>query len=87
MAKISKLVLEVGFLMTLDELSHPNIPGAQVRLNLLEIGAKWQQAEILKTLIELGVIRESMFGDDWWVIYTENGPIDIKLKTLFGENK
>jgi hypothetical protein len=34
-------------------------------------------------LIEMGVLRESMFGSgDWYVIYTENGPQDVQLSSL-----
>lgn len=36
-------------------------------------------------LIELGVMRKSMFNNldnEWYVIYTENGPVDVSLSTL-----
>jgi hypothetical protein len=37
----------------------------------------------IEKLIELKVLRQSMFGDgDWYVIYTENGPVDVSLSTL-----
>ncbi len=37
----------------------------------------------IEKLIELGVLRESMFGSgDWYVIYTENGPKDVSLSAL-----
>jgi len=37
----------------------------------------------IEKLIELGVLRQSLFGSgDWYVIYTGNGPIDISLSTL-----
>ena len=37
----------------------------------------------IEKLIELKVLRQSMFGDgDWYVIYTENGPEDVSLSTL-----
>jgi hypothetical protein len=37
----------------------------------------------ISKLIELGVLRESIFGSgDWYVIYTENGAVDISLATL-----
>lgn len=39
----------------------------------------------IEKLIELGVLRKSMFSNldnEWYVIYTENGPVDISLTTL-----
>jgi hypothetical protein len=39
-------------------------------------------------LIELGVMRKSMFNngnEDWYVIYTENGPVDVSLSDLTAE--
>jgi hypothetical protein len=37
-------------------------------------------------LIEMGVLRQSMFGSgDWYVIYTENGAVDISLESLTAE--
>ena len=36
-------------------------------------------------LIELGVLRKAIFSNpdsDWYVIYTENGAVDISLSTL-----
>jgi hypothetical protein len=37
----------------------------------------------VEKLIEMGVLRKSMFGSgDWYVIYTENGPVDVSLSTL-----
>jgi hypothetical protein len=40
----------------------------------------------VEKLIEMKVLRESMFGDgDWYVIYTEAGPIDVSLASLTAE--
>ena len=39
----------------------------------------------IEKLIELGVLRKSMFSNldnEWYVIYTENGPVDVSLTTL-----
>ena len=39
----------------------------------------------IEKLIELGVLRKSMFSNldnEWYVIYTENGPMDVSLSTL-----
>jgi hypothetical protein len=40
----------------------------------------------VEKLIELKVLRPSMFGNgDWYVIYTENGPVDVSLAELTAE--
>ena len=40
----------------------------------------------VEKLIELGVMRKSMFNDpDWYVIYTEDGPKDVSLAELTAE--
>jgi len=39
----------------------------------------------IEKLIELGTLRKSMFSNlnnEWYVIYTENGPVDISLADL-----
>lgn len=39
----------------------------------------------IEKLIELGVMRKSMFNNldnEWYVIYTENGPVDVSLTDL-----
>jgi hypothetical protein len=39
----------------------------------------------IEKLIELGVLRKSMFSNldnEWYVIYTENGPMDVSLSSL-----
>lgn len=35
----------------------------------------------LQYLIELGAIRKSLFGNGY-VVYTENGPVDVSLSEL-----
>ena len=40
----------------------------------------------VEKLIELKVLRPSMFSNgDWYVIYTENGPVDVSLDELTAE--
>ncbi len=39
----------------------------------------------VEKLIEMKVLRESMFGGDWYVIYTEDGPKDVSLAELTAE--
>jgi len=47
------------------------------------IKQKENQMVSVQKLIELGVLRESIFGSgDWYVIYTENGAKDISLSEL-----
>lgn len=42
----------------------------------------------LEKLIEMKVLRESMFGSgDWYVIYTEDGPKDVSLAELTEDAK
>jgi hypothetical protein len=41
-----------------------------------------EQERLIAQLIKLRVLRESMFGDAWYVIYTEDGPKDITRKSL-----
>jgi hypothetical protein len=41
-----------------------------------------EQERLIDQLIKLKVLRESMFGDAWYVIYTEDGPKDITRKSL-----
>ena len=39
----------------------------------------------IEKLIELGALRKSMFSNlnsEWYVIYTENVPVDISLADL-----
>jgi hypothetical protein len=38
--------------------------------------------KVIANLKRLGVLRDSMLGDDWLVIYTEDGAKDITKKTL-----
>jgi len=41
----------------------------------------------IEKLIEMKVLRESMFsnGGDWYVIYTEAGPVDVSIVELTAE--
>jgi len=42
----------------------------------------------IEKLIEMGVLRKSMFNslsNEWYVIYTENGPVDISLADITTE--
>lgn len=42
----------------------------------------------IEKLIELGVLRKSMFSNldnEWYVIYTEKGVMDISLQDLLAE--
>lgn len=40
----------------------------------------------VEKLIEMKVLRESMFGSgDWYVIYTEDGPKDVSLKEIVND--
>jgi hypothetical protein len=45
-------------------------------------GEIMERQRLLKLLKELGVIRDSMLGDEWKVIYTEHGAKDITLDKL-----
>jgi hypothetical protein len=41
-----------------------------------------ERERIIAQLIKLRVLRESMLGDAWFVMYTEDGPTDITRKSL-----
>lgn len=41
-----------------------------------------EQDRLIDQLIKLRVLRESILGDAWYVIYTEDGPKDITRKSL-----
>jgi hypothetical protein len=43
-----------------------------------------ERSRLVKQLFELGVLRHSMLGDNWYVIYTEQGPMDITKSILEG---
>lgn len=45
---------------------------------------KSERERIIKLLKDLKVIRNSMLGDNWKVIYTEKGAMDITLDRLEG---
>jgi hypothetical protein len=49
-----------------------------------ERAALVERERLLKLLKDLGVLRDSMLGDDWQVIYTEKGAMDITRDRLEG---
>ena len=49
-----------------------------------EAGQMVERARVYKLLKNLKVIRDSMLGDNWKVIYTEQGAMDITLDRLEG---
>jgi hypothetical protein len=51
---------------------------------LLGTGERQERLRILTLLEEWGVIRPSMLGSEWRVIYTEHGPKDIHRDTFEG---
>jgi len=56
-------------------------------IGILEMAVTAERERMYKLLKELGVLRDSMLGDDWKVIYSENGPLDIHLDRLDGTIK
>jgi len=42
---------------------------------------------MFQLLRKYGVLRDNMLGGDWFVIYTEQGPMDITLNRLKGISK
>ena len=42
---------------------------------------------IINKLMELGVLRRSMVGAEFYVIYSEYGPKDITIERLTGETE
>ena len=54
--------------------------------NAYQSGVTKERERLIAQLIKLKVLRESMFSDAWFVIYTEDGPKDITLKTLSKED-
>lgn len=42
-----------------------------------KVTAQLEHDLMLMWLEKLGVIRPSMIGNGWWVVYTENGALDI----------
>lgn len=47
-----------------------------------ETGRIMAREEVITGLKKLRVLRDSMLGDRWLVIYTEDGPIDITREQL-----
>lgn len=50
-------------------------------------GVEDEQDRFIQLLIDFEVIRDSMLGIDWQVVYTENGPKDISWAELLGQTK
>jgi len=46
-----------------------------------------ERHRLIKLLTKYGVMRASMLGDDWLVIYTENGAMDITRDRLEGNDE
>ena len=44
-----------------------------------------ERQRIIKLLTKYGLIRNSILGDDWLVIYTEQGAMDITRDRLEGK--
>jgi hypothetical protein len=62
--------------MTTDEYLADCIKSAQKNAKRAE------RERIFKLLTSLGVMRESMLGDQWRVLYAEDGAIDITIRQL-----
>jgi hypothetical protein len=46
-----------------------------------------ERQRLIKLLTKYGVIRASMLGDDWLVIYTETGAMDITRDRFEGKDE
>lgn len=53
-------------------------PGEAIRDNYRQQGAE----RLIEQLKQKGALRDSMLGEDWAVLYTEAGPIDIRYSDL-----
>ena len=60
-----------------DELIQQVVEAAKAK------GRVEEDRRISEFLIEKRAIRSSMLGQGWLVLYTEDGPIDVKIETLF----
>jgi hypothetical protein len=49
-------------------------------------GISSEYLRIINLLTSLGVIRDSIIGDHWKVLYAEDGAIDITTRQLKGRN-
>lgn len=65
-------------------LGEPTIKERQWLEAGLKIGQNREYARIIKLLKRYKVLRDSMLGDDWKVIYSETGALDIHLDRLEG---
>lgn len=52
------------------------------RLAGVEWGTHVERKRIFEILFKMGVIRDNMIGQEWLVIYTQDGPLDIKRDFL-----
>lgn len=64
----------------MDKLTTP--AGDAVRDFYRRQGIQSEQKRIYELLFEMGVIRDSMVGQEWLVIYTQDGALDIKRNFL-----
>lgn len=53
-------------------------------MGIVEAAVLAERERLIALLKQLGVLRDSMLGDDWKVIYTETGAMDITLDRLEG---
>jgi hypothetical protein len=53
-------------------------------IGIVEAAVVAERQRMLQLLKQLGVLRDSMLGDDWQVIYTEKGAMDITRDRLEG---
>jgi len=60
-----------------------NEPGSLTSI-AFNTGVIAERNRLMKLLKQYGVIRDSILGDDWQVIYTEQGAMDITKDRLEG---
>ena len=60
-----------------------NEPGSLTSI-AFNTGVIAERNRLIKLLTKYGVIRHSILGDDWLVIYTEQGAMDITRDRLEG---
>lgn len=47
-----------------------------------DAGVIWANKNLIEWLKEKQIMRDSMLGSEWVVIYTEEGPMDLKREDL-----
>ena len=52
-----------------------------------DFGVVDERERIIARLRDMGVLRDSMVAEGWLVIYTDDGPMDIRLSDLVGDGK